>query len=82
MPEPIENAMVVDSLWESLEKYEEAPEQEKEKGYREFGTGEFVPEEDAYEYALERCLHGAELEQAEFRKMLVEWFYSGNWVYG
>ena len=82
MPESIENAMVVDSLWEKLEKYEETPRREKERGYRKFGTGEFVSEEDAYEYAIEQCIHGSELEQEEFRKMLVEWFYSGNWIYG
>ena len=47
------------------------------KGYRRFGGDEFVPEEDAYEYALEKCM-GEENE--EFRKMLVEWYFSGNWV--
>ena len=40
-----------------------------EKGIR-------VPEADAYEYALERCLHGPDHE--EFKEMLVDWFYSGN----
>lgn len=51
-------------------------------GYLGFGTEEnnFVPEETAYEYALNRCLRGSEEDQKEFREMLVEWFYSGNWV--
>lgn len=39
------------------------------------GTGVFVPEEDAYGYALERISLDEELKQ-EF----VEWFYSGNWI--
>lgn len=51
-------------------------------GYLGFGPegGTFVPEENAYQYALERCLFGTLEEQEEFREMLVEWFYSGNWV--
>lgn len=39
-----------------------------------------VSEEQAFEYALERSLQGTPEEQKEFREMLVEWFYSGNWV--
>ena len=35
----------------------------------------------AYEYALERCLHGTVEDQEEFQKMLVEWFYSGDWLH-
>lgn len=42
--------------------------------------GTVVNQEDAYEYALERCLSGTEDDKQEFREMLVEWFYSGNWV--
>ena len=42
--------------------------------------GEIVWEEDAYEYALDRCLHGSKEDQEEFKEMLVEWFYSGNFV--
>lgn len=42
--------------------------------------GTFVSEDKAYDYALERCLHGSEDDQKEFREMLVEWFYSGNWI--
>lgn len=45
------------------------------KGYTEMGTRIFVPEEDAYEYALER-LSQDEKEREEF----VDWFYSGNWI--
>lgn len=43
-------------------------------------NGIFVPEDKAYEYALERCLSGSKEDQKEFREMLVEWFYSGNWI--
>ncbi len=51
-------------------------------GYTGIGpeSGTFVPEGVAFEYALERCTKGTSEDKAEFRKMLVEWFYSGNWV--
>ncbi|WP_162858234.1 hypothetical protein [Mediterraneibacter massiliensis] len=42
--------------------------------------GTEVSEEQAYEYALGRCLHGSLQDQQEFKEMLVEWFYSGNWI--
>lgn len=45
-------------------------------GYKEIGTEIFVPEEDAYDYALERISHGTDAEKREF----VEWFYLGNWI--
>lgn len=55
-------------------------------GFREMGTGNFVPEESAFDYALENCLEiipvgvrGLKWTQ-EFKGMLVEWFYSGNWI--
>ena len=43
-------------------------------------AGEKVEEEEAYDYALDRCLHGEQQDQQEFKEMLVEWFYSGNWL--
>lgn len=43
-------------------------------------AGTMIEEEEAFSYALERCLHGTLQEQQEFREMLVEWFYSGSWV--
>lgn len=75
--EQIENRMVVDSEWETkstqeIEKVLSSP------GYHEMGTDTFVPESEAYEYALERCLHGTEEDIKEFKSMLVEWFYSGG----
>ena len=75
----IENRMVVDSQWEEVEDNVGCVS-ESESGYRHFKTNEFVPEEDAYEYALEKCMNGTEEEQEEFKAMLVEWFFSGNWV--
>jgi phenylalanyl-tRNA synthetase beta subunit len=77
----VENLMVDDNHWRWQEK-ENAPEKVvKEKGYHELGTNEFVPEDEAYEYAIEACLNGSEDMQKEFKKMLVEWFYSGgDWV--
>ena len=44
-------------------------------------SGITVGDAEAYEYALWRCLSGTEEDKAEFRKMLVEWFYSGDWLY-
>ena len=80
MSEQIENRMLIDSEWEALEK--DIPKEVREKlnrnGYHEIGTGNFVPEEEAYEYALELCLHGTERDTKEFKEMLVEWFYSGG----
>lgn len=51
----------------------------KDSGYKDISTGTFVAKEDAFDYALERCLKGTEEDQMEFREMLVEWFYS-NWI--
>lgn len=45
-------------------------------GYAATDSGTFVPEEDAFLYALERVSNGTEEEKQEF----VDWFYSGNWV--
>lgn len=78
--EMIENRMVRNSAWSNLEKLCEDTEKLNGPGYLEIGTGDFVPEEDAFDYALERCLHGTEEDKREFKEMLIEWFYSGNWV--
>lgn len=71
--EAVENRMVVDWQWP------ETPPEVKEKlnraGYKEIGTGIFVLEEDAYDYAMERISLDEDLQ-----KEFVEWFYSGNWV--
>lgn len=52
------------------------------KGYMGIGpeAGIFVSESQAYQYALERSLFGTEEEQREFLEMIMEWFYSGNWI--
>ena len=42
--------------------------------------GQHVDDNHAYGYALRRCLFGSEEDQAEFKEMLVDWFYSGNWL--
>lgn len=75
----IENRMVVDSEWERLTPVE-VDKVLSEAGYHEDGTNVFVPDSQAYEYALDRCLYGSEDDIKEFKVMLVEWFYSGgNW---
>ena len=76
----VENLMVNDDHWAWQERDVEPMAEEVEKGYHEYGTHTFVADEDAFEYALDRCLNGTEEEQKEFKEMLVEWFYSGgNW---
>ena len=42
--------------------------------------GKMIEEDEAFDYALERCLKGTLEDQKEFKEMLVEWFYSGNWI--
>lgn len=42
--------------------------------------GKQVDDEDAYDYALDRCLHGSEQDKKDFREMLVEWYFSGDWI--
>lgn len=55
-------------------------------GYVEIGTLNFVSEEDAFDYAIENIVNIVppgfhEIEWTEeFKEMLVEWFYSGNWI--
>lgn len=44
-------------------------------GWKSIDTGIFIPEEDAYSYALERLSQDEE-EKQEF----VDWFYSGNYI--
>ena len=86
MPDQIENSMVVDWWWKQGLKEPGGDTSEsvrmklRESGYRETRTNIFVPESEAYEYALERCLNGPEHDVREFREMLVEWFYSGTWM--
>lgn len=74
MPERIENRMVIDSEWERTDPVD-VEQKSNASGYSEIGTGIFIPEEAAYEYALERISLDEELKQE-----LVDWFYSGNWV--
>ncbi len=52
------------------------------KGFKGIGPEKdtFVKKEDAYAYALERCTKGRSEDIKDFQEMLVEWFYSGNWL--
>lgn len=59
----------------------------KSQGYwRGIGpeSGTIINDDIAFQYALERCLHGTPEEQQEFREMLIEWFYalSDFWIRG
>lgn len=57
-----------------------------EAGYIGTGPeeGTFVPDADAYAYAMERCRSGTPEEQEAFKQevvpLIVEWYYSGNWI--
>lgn len=47
-------------------------------------SGKIVPEVEAFQYALKECgvlayTSGAP-EFGEFQEMLVEWYFSGNWI--
>ena len=42
--------------------------------------GIYVSQEEAYAFAFERCTNGTQEQIAEFKEMLVEWFFSGDWV--
>jgi len=72
----LENRMIMDSYWKRLLLPPEEEESNKCSGYEEITTGIFIPEKDAYDYAMERISHGTDEEKQEF----VEWFYSGNWI--
>ena len=53
--------------------------------YRNLGTNERVEEDEALDYAIKKCglkLVEVEdaLEQEELKDMLVEWYFSGNWI--
>ena len=84
----VENRMVVDSEWAWKEKVS-APA-EVEKGYRSFCVNEFVPLDEAFEYAINKCLNGTKEDREAFKQEfgddtsqeedIVEWFFSGNWV--
>lgn len=43
-------------------------------------AGTAVTKDQAFDYALERCLHGTEEEQEEFKEVFLGWYYSGNWI--
>lgn len=56
------------------------------KGWQGFGpeAGKFVPVEDGFHHAAHAC--GIQMvdpdapDATEFKSMLVEWFFSGNWI--
>lgn len=66
--------------WKTTPPEEPETETVKDKlngpGWEAVGSGIFVPEEDAFDYALERVMQGTQEEKKEF----VEWFYSGEWI--
>jgi len=77
--EHLENRMVLDAEWGIMTPWE-MEKKLSSVGYVNLETNVFVSEDYAFQYALENCLHGTLEEKKEFQEMLVEWFYSGNWV--
>lgn len=75
MKEMIENRMVIDSEWEINKSLNEIKEKLMGPGYRESATGVFVPEEDAYDFAIQAIYQNEDL-----KKELVYWFYFNDWV--
>ena len=65
-----------------IKKAEDSEWIPRQKGYIGINKNEglFIPEEDAYANAFERCTNGSEEMIAEFKEMLVEWFFSGDWL--
>lgn len=56
------------------------------KGWRGIGpnAGEFVPAEDAFNHVCKEvgiwAYDSTNPLFAEFKEMLVEWYFSGNWI--
>lgn len=80
VPDNYDMFLIHEREQEQIELDREAPH--KMSYYLGIGpeNGTVVDENQAFEYALERCLKGTLQDQEEFRTELVEWFYSGNWI--
>ena len=65
-----------------IKRAEESGWIERQEGFIGLNENEglFIPEEDAFGYAFERCTNGTDEMIAEFKEMLVEWFFSGDWM--
>lgn len=75
----IENRMVIDSEWESLERQNSEPDEEKtEDCYLKYNGMTFDTEDDAFGYALMKCLAGSEQDRKDFKEMLLMWFFSNG----
>lgn len=57
-------------------------------GWTNIKTGDFVPDEVAFDYAMEHCVEIVPsgfrwiLWTQEFKKFLLDWYYSGEWIRG
>lgn len=53
-------------------------------GYEQIKGNEFVSAEDALDYVLQKCglaiVDAGAPDAKESQEMLVEWYFSGNWV--
>lgn len=83
--EQIENRMLRESMMEC--RKDDDMVKLNGPGWRSFVDDTFVPEEDAFDYAIDHCtnfvpplFHKIDWKE-EFKEMLVEWFYSsGEWA--
>lgn len=80
--EQVENRMVNTAVWPDTPK--EVKEKLRGPGYCGVDRDIFVPEENAFDYALDQCviewkrfLHETKWTD-EFKEMLVDWFYSDD----
>lgn len=56
----------------------------KHKIYKSTKNNEIVMEEEALDYALEKLgielKYTTNIEQEEFKELIVDWYFSGNWI--
>lgn len=70
----LENSMLIDSLWTHVEPVTVEPVN-GECGFLNIWTGEFIPDCEALDYAMEHEEKG-NMTNEEF----VDWFFSENWI--
>lgn len=75
--------MLHDRIREQVNK--DASEELDAGGYLNVDRGVFVPENGAFDYAIEQCVESGSLRDikwtSEFMDMLIEWFYSSSeWI--
>jgi len=56
----------------------------KVQAYQNIKTNEIVHKDEALDYTLEKLgitiKENGDIEQEEFKQMLPDWYFSGNWI--